>query len=391
MTHNLTQYTTIETFSTTFLSVSPSARMLKLDTLWGGILASLCVAGTLGNIISLIYFVKKKKKTIHDTLYTMMCVLDTLTSLLSWPVAVVLFALRKKMFFKNPTFCGLWTVFWKGATTMALFLVMVISVSRTVSIVAPFHNIVKPLILGAIAVYAIFEFGFVSVLYGLDVVQFVFYNDMGYCSFAPKSFKQAAGRKEIWDKVFVPIASIQTFGPITIVIVSFILSVFALLTRKSASGKGRTENKIWRASVTIAYFTGIYLFCQLPLIVTKIMSHCTLWFETKDLFSLEYFIGWNYSFLFQIVFPVLNATLNPFLYFFRMPNYKTWMRTNGLTEFTSTVGKTLASLRLKNAPFLNNTQSRQSNSALSTKVLYKYDSELALPKDKLLQTDIPEM
>ena len=85
MTHNLTQYTTIETFSTTFLSVSPSARMLKLDTLWGGILASLCVAGTLGNIISLIYFVKKKKKTIHDTLYTMMCVLDTLKVPLGFP------------------------------------------------------------------------------------------------------------------------------------------------------------------------------------------------------------------------------------------------------------------------------------------------------------------
>ena len=343
-----------ETMSTSFFSVSPSARMLQLDTLWGVVLAVLCVAATIGNNVSFIYFLKRRKKTIHDTLYTIMCVLDTVTSLLSCPVAVVLFSSRKQVMFMNATFCGIWTVLFKSSTTMILFLVMIISVSRTVSIMAPFHAIMKNLILGSIAVYALIDLGFHSVLYVMDVVQFVFYNDMGYCSISPKSFIKEATRKIIWDKVFVPVANIQTFGPIMIVFVSFILSVYALITRKKAGPTGRQEKKVWRASVTIAIFTAIYTFCQLPLIVTKMMSHCIKWFDTIDLFPLDTFIGWNYSALFQVIFPILNASLNPFLYYFRMPQYKLWIRGGGgkISSSARAMSAALTPVRMKKTPLL---------------------------------------
>ena len=326
---------TSTSFATLFSTMSDveAAAMMRYDMLWGGILAVLSLTGTLGNTFSLIYFVRKRKKTIHDTLYTLMCVLDIMTSLISWPVTAVLFNSRRSMLFENATYCGIWTVHFKANTVLAMFLVMVISVSRTISITAPFMMIRKRMVLGSIVLYATFDVGLVSVLYGMDVIQFVYYKDMGYCSIVPKSFIQKPSRQEIWDRVFMPLANIQTFGPMIIVSVSFLMCVFALVTKKQ---QGRLERRVRRASVTIAIFTAIYLFCQLPLIVTKMMSHIIKWFpDAPDYFAYTTLIGWNYSIIFQVLFAVLNSAANPILYYSRMPKYKSWFRRSGIKAYSS--------------------------------------------------------
>ena len=340
--------------STVFTTLTPleRAEMTRYDKLFGGILAVLSVTGTIGNVISLLYFVTKVKKTIHDTLYQIMCVLDTVSSLIAWPVTIALLCSRKSLPFENPAFCGIWTVLFKSTGVMALFLVMVISVSRTVSIMAPFHVIMEPMILGSIAVYAVVDLAFISVLYGIDVVQFDYYMDVGYCSTMPQSVKLQPSSEEVWDRVFVPLANVQTFGPMIIVFFSFVMSVVALATRQNNGKKGRSENKVWRASVTIAIFTAIYLFCQLPLIVTKMIAHWLKWFpDTPDLFKYTTFIGWNYSILFQVIFPALNCTLNPILYYSRMPKYKAWIHSYGKTPQVSmknnaTMRSVMAAVRL---------------------------------------------
>jgi hypothetical protein len=312
---------------TGYTTLTPSPEFIRLDMLWGAILAVMSLIGTLGNILSIYYFVKKCKQTIHDVLYKFMSIVDTINSLTCWPVIIVLFATRNEMLFENRSFCGIWTCLFQATNTIALFLVMVISVSRTVSVIAPFHKLREFLILGAIGLYAAAEVVFFAGLYGAGVIKFVYYYDMGYCTIVPKSFKKVPKRQILWDHVFIPVANLKTLGPIFITFLSFVISVCVLVTRKTNGTIARKEQKIRKVSVTITMFTAIFLFCQLPLLITKMMSHSIKWIPgTPDFFTYEAYMGWNYSLFFQVVFPVLNSTLNPFLYYCRMPKYKTWMR-----------------------------------------------------------------
>ena len=298
---------------------------MNLDILYGVILSLLSLVGIIGNIFALVYFVRKRKKTVHDVMYTFMSGLDMMTSTISWPVTLsLLISRRSRVLFGDGTLCAIWTVSFMFLNVITLFVVMLISVSRSINIIFPFHKITIPVIVCAVVVYASLDMLMYVIGCAADFLQFHYYIDMSFCSLAPKSFKRNPSVKIFWDLVFVPAKNIQLLGTMLIVVISFSLSVASLMIRRSNAG-GRKEHKIRQASITIAIFTGIFLFCQLPLHITKMMSHSIQWFDTPDYFSLETIIGWIYSILFQVLFPVLNSALNPCLYYGRMHKFKMWV------------------------------------------------------------------
>ena len=320
-----TTTTAVPDISESHYSTFIPENVMSLDIFYGVTLTLLSLVGIIGNIFALVYFVQKRKKTVHDVMYTFMSGLDMMTSTISWPVTLsLLTSHRYRVLFGDGTFCALWTVSFMFLNVITLFVVMLISVTRSINIICPFHKITIPVIVYAVVIYAALDILMYVIGCAADFLQFYYYNDMSFCTLAPKSFKQNPPAKIFWDLVFVPAKNVQLLGTMLIVVISFSLSVASLMIRRSNAG-GRKEHKIRQASVTIAIFTGIFLFCQLPLHITKMMSHSIKWFDTPDYFSLETFIGWSYSILFQVLFPVLNSALNPCLYYGRMHKYKMWV------------------------------------------------------------------
>ncbi|KAL5271944.1 hypothetical protein ACHWQZ_G000218 [Mnemiopsis leidyi] len=309
--------------SSAFSTVIPEDA-LNLDIFYGVTLSILSAMGIVGNIFALVYFLRKRKKTVHDVMYTFVSGLDMMTSTIAWPVTIsLLTSQRYRVLFEDGTFCGIWTVSFMFLNVITLFVVMLISVSRSINIICPFHKITAPVIITAILVYAVVDLLLPVIGCAANFIEFAYYKDMGFCSIVPQNLKNPSVIK-FWDGVFVPTKNVQLLGTMLIVVTSFLVSVVSLMTRSNAAG--RKETKMRQASITIAIFTGIFLFCQLPLHVTKMMSHSIKWFNTYDYFSLKSFIGWSYSILFQVLFPVLNSAVNPCLYYIRMPKYKLWVQ-----------------------------------------------------------------
>lgn len=300
--------------------------MLEWDYAWGALLVTLSVTALAGNSVSMLYFARmRQKRTVHDDLYCVMCGVDLVSAVNCWPVVLELFCGRGEVFFSSVVFCGIWSIAFKAATIMALFVVMLISVSRTMSIIWPFHKLNRRLILWSVALYLVLDLSVMVLLYVLKVIHFLYYQDYAYCTLAPRNFRRKQHLRIIWDYFFYPFSFLQTYGAMFLVLASFVVSVVALLERaKVARAANRSERKIWKFSVTIAAFTGIYLLCNLPSSVIRLLTHCISWLGLPDYFGLDSFLGWNYSVPFYVMLPVLNAALNPILYYLRMPKYKLW-------------------------------------------------------------------
>ena len=295
---------------------------------WDITLASLCLIvlffGFLGNCLAFFYFLRKTE--LSSQLYKHISGIDTLICICQIPVVMVFFSGREPGMFNNPTFCTGWTVVYDNLSKLYPMAILLLSVSRTIAILHPFHVMKKRAVIGALYIYF---FMLVLLQVGSFLVGFtmIYGADSGYCY---PYFETMGNLTEFQSSVMTAeytLLSIESGLPPILTFISFIVSIIALLSKPMMSS---THAYNRHAAITITIFTGIFLFCYVPLFALCALYVClsTIY---KDEFSLDsgpfsnYFMFW-YSWPFSRCFlNTLNAMLDVTVYMIRIKDFRVWL------------------------------------------------------------------
>ena len=284
------------------------------DKLLGSGLFLCMLVGIPGNILSMLYFLHKKKRDLATSLYVAVCSVDLCTSFIHMPVMLAFFSERKPVLFGYTKFCTGWSVVFTFQQQISIFLVLLLSVTRTMFIVRPFMSISKRRVIGALVTFALLK-----VVYELTLVLLGDYFGLYYMYSAPAVYCFYNVSKDPWSTVD-EVLSAFFLGSVPVgITVSFIVSVTKIYRQKNEAEPHADDKK--RVTVTMAMFTAIFLMCNMPLFVnyTIYIVHCI---------AIVYqYPGTIYRnrFMFNYIWPItevccmaLNAALNPLLYFYRM-------------------------------------------------------------------------
>ncbi|XP_063692451.1 tachykinin-like peptides receptor 86C [Bolinopsis microptera] len=291
-----------------------------LDFSLGSLLFVCALVGIPGNIFGLFYFNFKTRRDRVTLLYIVICGVDTMTSFSHLPVAIALFRGRKPGVFNNHLFCALWESLYTILQKTSIFLVLLLSVSRTIAIVKPFYKIRIITVMCSLLAY-------VFILILIPVVQYVviplrgefkYSWDGAYCYYNfEMKFEHAV------NLVMVGLPPILTF-------ISFLVSIIRLTADRKKVGPGakakETQKWKYRASVTIVLFTTLFLVCNLPLFINMLHNMTTRFFgvDYPGVYFGTRFMYWYSWHVAKMESVVVNAALNPVLYFWRMSKFRVW-------------------------------------------------------------------
>ena len=111
-----------------------------LEQTYGVILLCCFICGTVGNTLSLLYFTARGRGS-SAQIYRFITSNDIVTSILMLPMSLSYFSHRAPVMFSNSEFCDLWGVLWNIIARYSIFLVAVLSISRTLSLFTPFFRL----------------------------------------------------------------------------------------------------------------------------------------------------------------------------------------------------------------------------------------------------------
>ena len=163
--------------------------MVRSLDIFNGILAFyMATFGILWNMMALVFFLQSKKDVIK-IIYISITIIDLLTCLLMAPIGVSDLDFRKGHFFSNRIFCNAHGFLWNIAARLSVFLIMELSVTRTVYLLFPFKNISRKAILILIVVYTMMQFLQASIPFAVSIIAkfpnknwFAYWDGLlGYC------------------------------------------------------------------------------------------------------------------------------------------------------------------------------------------------------------------
>eukprot|EP00116_Pleurobrachia_bachei_P003923 sb/3464185/ len=297
-----------------------------LDYFLATILVICAVIGCPGNVLSAQFFAGKTRKDLVTRLYITICVVDSVSCIFNLPVAVSLFAGRRPLWFQYKALCILWESVSLLQTKLSIFLVLILSATRTIAIVKPFYTVRKWAVLVAVVGYPLLLISglLFAVINSTTRERFRYSWDGVYCYY---------NYKYPWEHV---VNAIQIGLPPILIFVSLVVSIIKLhystkvtaaRQHSPASGGAKKEQGRFQASVTIAMFTGLFLFCNLPLFTNLIHNVASKYFDIAypGFFFGSPFMFWYSWHIAKVQCMVWNAALNPVLYYCRMKRLRRWV------------------------------------------------------------------
>ena len=119
-----------------------------------GALSLLCfLVGTPGNTLALIYYWSHARRRLSTYLYGVVCLVDATICLLSLGLGLSGITNNSAMLYKYKALCTLWAVAWFVVDRLAVFVLVVFSVTRTLTLCFPFLRIKLHKVLITIGVY----------------------------------------------------------------------------------------------------------------------------------------------------------------------------------------------------------------------------------------------
>ena len=279
------------------------------------------VLGLLGNFLALLYFWPKRKKAIPPFLYTMISGIDILKSPLSLPVLATLFNSRAPGLFNNSFLCATWPFLFYFLVRMSMFVTMLVSVTRTIVLVTPFHELSRRAVGMSIVIYAALLVVVDVVFVSLGWLTTSYRNYEGFCEIFPP---EHANRYASYS--YSGVLQIELILPVILVIFSFVMGTISLMMKKTTM-PNEDEKKLKRVSITIAIFTGVFLLCNSPGFFLQ-MLYLVYQFYNGGVGPLHSnaFLQWYGHLLTHFFLILLNAVLNPCIYVLRMPRYRRWTK-----------------------------------------------------------------
>ena len=271
------------------------------------------VVGLPGNCLALRYFLQTKKRNLSTLLYIVACSIDIGSCIIHLPVTANLLNNRHPGLLGNRVFCVVWYFTLLLLQQMSMFVVMLLSLLRAVVILSPFYKIKKKHVLTSIVATLLYHFAW-------NVLYIIFHDDyyhaygIGYCQIDSEA---------TLDTLYMINYTVCTGVPPLIVFVALVLSI-AQLQRQNMAHASQRHNR--QASMTIIYFAAIFLVCNFLTFLnnalytfTKIANKSYPGPIYKSTFM--FFYSWLLS---EIFCTVLNASLNPILYLWRMREIRLW-------------------------------------------------------------------
>ena len=272
------------------------------------------VIGLPGNCLALKYFLHTKKRNLSTLLYIVACSIDVGSSVIHLPITFSLLKNRNPGLLDNQSFCLIWTFILLLLQQMSIFVVMTLSLSRVIVIKYPFYKVNKRAVLVSIALYLIYHCIWNTILF-TDM-----HTDMDVsCAIVPSDEPPPFSLLTIFY-VFNYSACLGI--PPIIVFLTFLVSIVMLQKDRVANNVSQRRNQ--HASITITYFTGLFLCCNCLTFINCCLLTYAFVYNTYSIYENSFMSF--YSWLLSLIFcTVLNASLNPLLYVWRMREMRLWI------------------------------------------------------------------
>ena len=286
------------------------------DTLLAVTLTLCTLVGLPGNIVSLLYFYSSKQRNFSSLIYSLVSIVDICICVVQIPVMIALFNTRRPGIFAEPTFCKAWNAAFFYLQQMSMFLVLLMSVSRSIKVIFLQYQIRRRYLVVSFLLYSCIiaiRFTMVWIFGRGDHTMFAYRHEDVQCFYDLKT--------EPFSYIDQLIYSLCVGIPPIVTTISFVIFIVVVCQKSKVSQMNKTRRQ---AAVTMGMFTILFLTCNLPCLVNN-----TLWFVTK-LYHGNFYgstFMFYYSWVISEVFcTVLNAALNPVLYFCRMKSMRDWVK-----------------------------------------------------------------
>ena len=310
-----------------YLPTTPEVNILLKTQyrVYDGLLAAgLCLCflvGFPGNCLSLIYFIRTKKRNLPSLLYITACLIDIVSCVIHLPVAVNLLNKRSAGLFENKVFCSVWPFLFTSIQLMSMFVVMMLSLTRTIVIVFPFYKIRKKTVLASILLV------FLCVFIGNSIVFSKGHNI--YSRFLAYCVHHASGSVNF---VFYMTIYSAWLGVIPLIVFSVVsIAIFKLRAQKRLQLNDFQKNR-QEASITMVYFAVVFLVCNFLTFMTMVLISAEILGKNSMYFHKHPFMMYYSIPIGQVFCTVFNATVNPIFYVLRFKDMKVWLQKTGLPK-----------------------------------------------------------
>ena len=282
-----------------------------------GLISCLCFfIGTFGNFVSFLYF-KSKKRDISNAIYMIITANDIVISLAILPAAIPYLSQRPSILFSYKYGCVPWYYIWKIAIPLSVFLVLCLSVARTISLIKPFLKQRIRYLIIAVTVYVVLMFMNIAIMHSLNYTTVKF--EGSKCDLYIDSRITDTSQERSLQATLL-IYNVVYIAPAFVVATSCGISA-AVLRRKNKNVQQRElQQSRNRATVTILLFALLYGICNAPMILHfLILTYCV----TTDnyMFYVDFYYFDTQGYYRNVVVVLLsavNSAANPLLYFWRM-------------------------------------------------------------------------
>ena len=210
-----------------------------------------------------------------------MSILDIVSALVSIPVIVTLFTSRDPVMFGNGAFCLIWTVLFYYLLRISIFLVLLISVTRTMGMTLPMYKTKPRTVMLSLVVYSAIILIIDTVYLSTGMLRMRYRDKEAFCEmFEPENVQKYTTTTAIY---FILI-KLEIIVPSVLIIISFIVGTLALVRRiESCKKMKKDETQFRNASITVTLFTATYLVCYLPCFCLEVLYFISLFWDTRSI------------------------------------------------------------------------------------------------------------
>lgn len=290
----------------------------NLDILFGLMCCLAFLIGSLGNSAAFSFF-KYSKSNVPHSVYKIITMVDFFISVCVLPVGVCYLTNRSPgLLFGNSPLCHIWGYFWNMAGRMSIFLVVVLSTTRTCLVLWPFYVVRLRALIVAIAVYFVFLF------LQLLLIQMRLHGSVEYkATYAECVFYTATDFMH--PALYFIGYTLPFIIPMLVVFASCGCTVYAIFVRprQSDSHTVAQAKSHLRVTVTVLIFTLVYSIFNIPLVFDRTLLAFRDLYDFKDPYQfayVDYYLNFTYS-----ISVAINSALNPLLYLWRMANFRKFL------------------------------------------------------------------
>ena len=312
----------------------------------GSLVTTILIIGVPANLLAMTYFATRRLKNVNSKffrrIYVLITVVDIFICLCLVPVLEAALTPNKEgLMFNNDVFCQIWGILWVIFPNMSVFLISMLSIARLIVLKT---STTKLKVRTACLIPLIF-------LLSLSAVIFIMLQArITVMTFRPQYFtcgpmgatrqgdvgSSGALTRAILGLVLYTLIPGLAIIPIT---VSFVFSIVYLnRARRFSQGLGRCTKRHYEATKTVIIVTLVYIVCNLPFSFSALVMILKMFNILSEMNAEKTSLAWRQEFFEQnpalnyavvVVFVICiagNSVVNPFVYVFRMANFRMYIR-----------------------------------------------------------------